>query len=139
MRSTSSTHNIEGTADRINHNADGTVLLVGDVQITSLGYLLKSDRAELCYSKPSQIKCITANGNVSVTQQDRRATCDKAVWEYATGEIAMTGNPVLTRGVDRVTGTKITLHANDLRVVAERGNVNLKPEPTDQIEGKDRK
>lgn len=117
-------------SDRIEYDYKELIIAFDDhVKVTDPRFTMTCDRMLVFLEGTNQIKRVIAIGNVDGTQPDRHATCDRAVYERATGEIVMTGSPVLTRGADRVTGAKITVFQNDQRVIIEGGGrVNLSPE-----------
>ena len=118
------------TSDRIEFDYKEMVIAFDEnVHVVDPQYTMTSQRMLVFLEGTNQIKRIIAIGNVDVAQPDRHATCEKAIYEHATGEIAMTGNPVLIHGADRVVGTKIIVYLNDSRIVVEGGGrVNLSPE-----------
>ena len=101
-----------------------------NVHVTDPRFSMTADRMLVFFEGTNQIKRIIAIGKVDVTQPpDRHATCEKTVFERASGEIIMTGTPVLMRGADRVAGTRIIVFQNDQRVVVEGGGrLNLAPD-----------
>ena len=118
------------TSERIEYDYKELVIAFDEhVRVTDPQYTMTADRMLVFLQGTNQIKRIIAIGTVDVAQPpDRHAICDKAVYEHDTGSITMTGNPVLTRGADRVVGTKIIVFQNDQRVVVEGGGrVNLSP------------
>lgn len=117
------------TSDRIEFDYKEMVIAFDEhVHVVDPQYEMTSDRMLVYLEGTNQIKRIISIGNVDITQPDRHATCDKADYEHASGRIVMTGNPVVTRGADRVVGKKITVWLNDQRVEVEGGRVNLSPE-----------
>lgn len=62
---------------------------------------------------------IEAKGRVSVTQVNRVATGDEAVYEQDNEKIVMTGNAVMREGKNVVRGNKITLLMNEDRGIVE--------------------
>ena len=77
-----------------------------------------------------------AIGRVSVTNELRSASCDKAVYTRATEQLVLTGNARLLRGGDSVSGDRIDIWLNDERmevtpgtVVFKPATVKIKPEP----------
>lgn len=118
------------TSDRIEFDYKEMVIAFdANVHVVDPQYEMRSDRMLVFLEGTNQIKRIIAIDHVDISQPDRHATCDRAVYERASGEMVMTGNPVLTRGADRVTGAKITVFVNDSRVIIEGGGrVNLSPE-----------
>ena len=117
-------------SDRIEYDYKEMVIAFDEhVHVTDPQYQMTCDRLLVFLEGTNQIKRIIAAGKVDASQSDRHATCDKAVYEHATGEIVMTGNPVLTRGADRVVGTRITVYQSDQRMVVEGGGrVTLSPD-----------
>lgn len=126
----SSTNGMTITSDRIEYDYKELVIAFDEhVQVVDPRFTMTCDRMLVFLEGTNQIKRIICIGKVDGRQPDRHATCDKAVYEHATGEIVMTGNPVLTRGADRVVGTKITVYQNDSRVVVEGGgHIFVSPE-----------
>ena len=90
--------------------------------------VMTADRVLVFLVNTNQIKRIIALGNVVISQTDRQATCDKAVYEKGTEQVTLTGAPVLTRGADRVTGSEIVVFMNDQRVVVKNGRMVISPE-----------
>jgi len=99
-----------------------------NVHVTDPQFTLTSDRLLVFLEGTNQIKRIVAIGHVDVVQVDRHATCDKAVYERGSGQVVMTGNPVMSRGSDRVAGREITIWLNDERVVVQGGRMTISPE-----------
>jgi len=118
------------TSDRIEYDYKELVIAFDEhVLVVDPRFTMTCDRMLVFLEGTNQIKRIICIGNVDGSQPDRHATCDKAVYDHATGEIVMTGNPVLTRGADRVVGTKITVYQNDSRVVVDGGgHIFVSPE-----------
>ena len=117
------------TSDRIEYDYKELIIAFDEhVHVVDPRFTMTCDRMLVFLEGTNQIKRIMALGHVDGSQPDRHATCDKAVYEHATGEIVMTGNPVLTRGADRVVGAKITIFQNDQRMVVDDGRVNFSPE-----------
>ena len=70
----------------------------------------------------STIKSITASGNVKITQNERKATADKAVWDYAKRTITLTeGPPRLWQGRDSISGHRIIMHLDENYSAIEYG------------------
>ncbi len=66
-----------------------------------------------------QIERIEVEGNVVISEGDRVATCQKAVFYNKEQKIVLMGAPVLVQGKDRVQGDLITLYLEDQRSVVE--------------------
>jgi len=59
-----------------------------------------------------QIKRIEAKGNVIVTQKDQTATGENGVFDMASNTVTMTGNVVMTQGVNVVKGDRLWVDMN---------------------------
>jgi len=69
------------------------------------------------FGKFRSIREIIASGNVKVTQQERSATCQKAVVKPDQERIVLTGNPV----VEQPGGRIVTFNPED-EIILDRGN-----------------
>jgi len=68
-----------------------------------------------------RIDYIEFEGDVKVTQQDRVATANKAIFYQKEQKIMLHGRPVVTKGQDRVQGDLITIYIKEGRSVVESG------------------
>jgi len=68
-----------------------------------------------------KIDYIEVEGDVKVTQQDRVATADKAIFYQQDQKIIMRGHPTVTKGQDKVEGSVITIFLKQNRSVVEGG------------------
>ncbi len=66
-----------------------------------------------------KIDYVEFEGDVKVTQQDRLATANKAVFYQKEQKIVLHGKPVVTEGQDRVEGNLITIYLKEGRSVVE--------------------
>jgi len=66
-----------------------------------------------------RIDYIEFEGDVKVTQQDRVATANKAIFYQKEQKIMLHGSPVVTKGQDRVQGDLITIYIKEGRSVVE--------------------
>ncbi len=69
----------------------------------------------------SDITRLVAKGNVKVTQQDRRATCEEAVYDRSQNSIVLQGDPVLRQGLNEVRGKRVVFYIAENRSVVEGG------------------
>ena len=100
----------------------------GRVRVSDQQFNLTADRVLVFLAGTNQIARILAIGSVNISQTDRRATCDRAVYEKDTGKVSLTGTPVLTRGNDRITGSEVVIFLNDQRVIVTDGRMWIAPE-----------
>ncbi len=120
------------TADRMETNQDENTITFeshvivqqDDVTITSNRLkvtMLQGDKkpASVESSPAERIDYIEFDGDVKVTQQDRLATANKAIFYQKEQKIMLHGRPVVTKGQDRVEGNLITIFLKEGRSVVE--------------------
>ncbi len=131
------------TADRMEANQDARTIIFeshvvaqqDDVTITSnrLKVTLLPDEnkpasqpeakkpAPVDPAATERIDYIEFEGDVKVTQQDRVATANKAIFYQKEQKIMLHGRPVVTKGQDRVQGDLITIYIKEGKSVVESG------------------
>jgi lipopolysaccharide export system protein LptA len=72
----------------------------------------------------SQIKSITASGNVKIVQNDRMAVAGKALYDNAKRTITLTEGPRLWQGTDVMVANTIIIYLDENRVDSEGGKEN---------------
>jgi lipopolysaccharide export system protein LptA len=120
------------TADRMETNQDENtitfeshvVVQQDDVTVTSNRLkvtMLQGDKtpASVESTPAERIDYIEFEGDVKVTQQDRLATANKAIFYQKEQKIMLHGRPVVTKGQDRVEGNLITIFLKEGRSVVE--------------------
>lgn len=119
------------TAKKVDYdNKEGVILFDEDVVVDNEQFVLKSDRLFVFMQGTNDVHQILAIGNVSITNLNRLATCDKAVFTKKDGQIVMTGRATLMTGGERagtVTGDKIVIWIDDERMEVSPGRVTLPP------------
>ncbi|MGA2401151.1 MAG: LptA/OstA family protein [Syntrophobacteraceae bacterium] len=123
------------TADRMETKQDErTIVFEGHVFVQQDDLMINSNRLKLVLlsadklpassdSTPAQrIDYIEFEGSVKVTQKDRLATANKAVFYQKEQKIVLHGRPVVTRGQDRIEGNLITIYLQQGRSVVEGGS-----------------
>ncbi len=78
-------------------------------------------------SKTQQLQSARATGRVRITEQDRIATADEAEYTVEDGRLVLTGNAMVLRGTEQLSGTKITFWRTTNRVECERPVMILSP------------
>ncbi len=82
-----------------------------------------TSQASQADSSPQQrVDYIDFTGDVRVTQQDRVATAQEAIFYQKEQKILLEGSPVVTKGQDRIEGKLITIYLKDNRCVVEGGS-----------------
>ncbi len=111
-------------ADRLDVDTKkGTAVFTGKVTATRPDITLKGNTLTLVYDQKSRkVSQLTAEGNVYILWNDKNATCSKAVYNLADEVMVLTGDVVITRGQERLTGQKVTLdRKRDTQVVEGSG------------------
>ena len=86
------------------------VLFSGHVHAIQSGSQLTSDTLHVNYEDNfKDIKDLTADGNVRISQGTRWATSDHAVMNQKADTVVLTGNPIVHDGADQITGDRITV------------------------------
>lgn len=119
------------TADRIEFdNKEGVILFDDNVLVDDEQFVMRSDRLLVFMEGTNDVQQIMAVGRVTITNENRSASCDKAVYTKKDGQIVMTGNARLMRQGDQggeVTGKRITFWLDDERMEVSPGTVVLPP------------
>jgi len=119
------------TAERIEFdNKEGVILFDENVVVDDAQFVMRSDRLLVFMEGTNDVQQILAVGRVSITNLNRSASCDKAVYTKKEGQIVMTGNARLMRQGDEggeVTGNRITFWLDDERMEVSPGRVVLPP------------
>ena len=119
------------TAERIEFdNKEGVILFDENVVVDDPQFMMSSDRLLVFMEGTNDVQQIMAVGKVVITNLNRLASCDKAVYTRKDGQIVMTGNARLMRQGDEggeVTGNRITFWLDDERMEVSPGRVVLPP------------
>ena len=103
------------TYDYLNHNA----VFRTNVVVRDPSVRIESDLMTIVFDATNSPKVVTACGNVKIWQQDKKGTCQKAVYQVPIGRLDMSGSPVLSRAQDTLTGKVITFWRNEDRMEGE--------------------
>ncbi len=128
------------TAERIEFdNKEGVILFDENVVVDDPQFIMSSDRLLVFMEGTNDVQQIMAVGKVIITNLNRLASCDKAVYTRKDGQIVMTGNARLMRQGDEggeVTGNRITFWLDDERMEVSPGRVVLPPGTFDKADTK---
>ncbi|MDY0040879.1 MAG: lipopolysaccharide transport periplasmic protein LptA [Desulforhabdus sp.] len=83
-------------------------------------YILQKDMGSDS-SRADRIDRIEVEGDVKISQQDKIATADKAVYYHEKQKIVLIGKPQFSQGQDTIKGRLITLYLPEQRTVVEGG------------------
>ena len=70
--------------------------------------------------KSDAVDLAVAEGNVTISRDQRTATGQRAELHGETGEVVLTGNPTLVEGSNRLTGDVVRLFLDDERISCEK-------------------
>ena len=125
---------IEITSNRMEaFNEKKLVVFSGNAIAKQGNKVLKADQLNLYYKKePEKVKVgttetegtgnlekIEAKGNVSLTQGERVAVGDEAIYFRDSGKVIMNGNAVLSEGKNLIRGDRVIVFLNENRGVVE--------------------
>ncbi len=97
-----------------------TITYKGRVVTTQGEMTLRSETLTAEYTENmKQIKQIVAEGKVNVTQGNRVATGEKAVFDDQAKTVTLTGSPIMRQGNSQISGTKVIYFVEQDRAVAE--------------------
>ena len=117
-------------ADRLDVNTrDGTAVFRGNVKASRADIVVRGDTLALAYDeKIRRITTLTADGDVSIQWKGRQATCERVSYDLARETMVLTGNVVISRGQEKLSGQKVTLDMkNDTQIVeGGGGRVNVR-------------
>ena len=125
---------IEITSNRMEaFNEKKLVVFSGNAIAKQGNKVLKADQLNLYYKKePEKVKVgttetegtgnlekIEAKGNVSLTQGERIAMGDEAIYFRDSGKVILTGNAMLSEGKNSIKGDRVIVFINESRGVVE--------------------
>jgi lipopolysaccharide export system protein LptA len=102
----------------------------GDVQVVQGDVHLQSDALTVDYDQvgdKQELREVTADGHVVITQGQKKASGDHAVFDQSKRIVVLTGNAVLEQGTNQVNGDKIVVHPDDskMEVIGENRRVKV--------------
>jgi lipopolysaccharide transport protein LptA len=88
---------------------------------------IKADQMTALFSTNNQPEMIMAVGNVVIDQEDRMATCERATYSVKSGLLVLTGKPVVKRGAEVMSGSRIIFSRDDDKVKCEDAVLRISP------------
>ena len=126
---------VEITSNRMEaFNEKKLIVFSGNAIATQGNKVLKADQLRLYYKKESgkkskigtietesagDLEKIEAKGNVSLTQGERLATGDEAVYLRDSNRVVLTGNATLKDGKNIIKGDRVIVFLNENRGIVE--------------------
>ena len=121
-------------SDRMDaYNEERVVVFYGNAVATQGARTIRADRLTLYYKQDTNtaggstagiestgnLEKVVATGKVSITEGDRTATGEEAVFLQDTQKITVTGNAVLREGTNVVRGDRVVVFLDENRGVVE--------------------
>lgn len=100
----------------------GVHVVQGDIELGS--DLLTVKYAEA--GEEQQLREVTAEGNVRITQGARKATGKRAVFDQSNRTLVLTGDALLEEGVNQVAGDTIVVYPDESRMEVRGENRRVK-------------
>lgn len=118
------------SSDRLEYDAPNLrAVFAGNVVVSDPNLKLKANRLTVEFNEDNTVRRITAEGKVVLSQADKRAWAERAIYDMKTGEIVMLGDPRIMRGRDMLMGEKITFWRDQDRMLCEpRARLIIYPE-----------
>lgn len=95
------------------------VVFEENVVVTDREIKIKSDRLDVFFTEDNKVDRIEAEGHVTIIRHDLKATGAKATYDIKEGKMQLTGNPMIQRDRDTLTGETVTLWRNSKRILCE--------------------
>jgi lipopolysaccharide export system protein LptA len=111
--------NVKVNQGDVTLSCDQLVLVYDEKEGTS-----KARRLSKKLENVSQIKSITASGNVKIVQNERMAVAGKALYDNAKRTITLTQDPRLWQGTDVMVANTIIIYLDENRVDSQGGTAN---------------
>ncbi len=105
----------------------------GNVVVTEPRVRMESQKLHVFFDASNRVESVVATESVRVTQENRVATCGRAVYTVDSGAIVMTINPMLARGRDELRGDEIKIFVHSEKVISTPGRLVVYPtDPADR-------
>ncbi|MBI2963518.1 MAG: lipopolysaccharide transport periplasmic protein LptA [Deltaproteobacteria bacterium] len=117
---TSKKEPVEITSEKLDFDYKARrVVFHGNVEVVQGQIHLRSDVLTVDYLQAGdgqQLKEVTADGHVAITQGPKKATGKRAVFDQSNRTLVLSGDAVLEEGANQVNGDQIVVHPDDSRM-----------------------
>ena len=121
------------TSDRLTFDYRRSIAhFTGHVKVVDAQIIIKSDDLTVRFDEESNLRSVTAVGHVWMKQEDKTATCEKAIYDLKKSEVLLVGEAEIRRGKDSVKGDQITFWLNTDKMVCIPGTLVVFPEAGDK-------
>jgi lipopolysaccharide transport protein LptA len=117
---------IDVESDRLDvDKAKGEAVFRGNVKAIQGNTIIKSSILTLYIDNATRkISQLVADKNVYIKWEDKESTCEHAVYNLPVKVLELTGNVVITRGQERLSGQKVIVDMINERQVVESGKTS---------------
>ena len=107
----------------------------GNVVVKDPRVRMEGQKLHVFFDASNNVESVVATESVKVTQENRVATCGRAVYTAGNGAIVMTQNPVLSRGRDQLRGEEIRIYVHSEKVISTPGRLVVFPSDSSRAPG----
>lgn len=121
---------IQVTSDRLDFDyKNRRTVFRGGVEVIQGDIRMRTDLLTVDYSETGgqqQLREVTAEGHVAITQGPRKGMGDRAVFDQSRRTLVLTGNAVLEEGSNQVHGDTIIVYPDESRMEVKGENRRVK-------------
>lgn len=127
--------NSPGTSDMVEIEADrldvdthaGQAVFRGNVKAVKGAIQVKGEMLTLSYDSSTQkVTSLIAENHVYVIWEDKQASCNKAIYQLNRNVMELTGDVLITKGQERLSGQKVVVDMNSDTQMVEGGSGRVK-------------
>lgn len=120
------------TADHMEYNyKESVAILTDNVKVDDVRFTLTSDQLFVFLESTNTLERLVVKGNVKVVNEDRRASCDRAVYIKAEERLVMAGNAKL-QSLD-ATGKARTVAGDKITIWTKKGDQRMEVYPNPEL------
>ena len=121
---------IDIESDRLDVNTQtGEAVFTGNVKATQGEIVVQGEKLTLKFDDADKkVNTLIAEQNVYIHWQDKEATCDRAVYKLNEEVLDLTGNVLVTRGEERLSGQRVAvdMKTNRQTIEGKGGRVKIR-------------
>lgn len=120
------------TADHMEYNyKESVAILTDNVKVDDARFTLTSDQLFVFLESTNTLERLVVKGNVKVINEDRRASCDRAVYIRAEERLVMAGNAKL-QSMDK-NGKARTVKGDKITIWTKKGDQRMEVYPNPEL------
>jgi lipopolysaccharide transport protein LptA len=120
------------TADHMEYNyKESVAILTDNVKVDDVRFTLTADQLFVFLESTNTLERLVVKGNVKVINEDRRASCDRAVYIRAEERLVMAGNAKL-QSMDK-NGKARTVKGDKITIWTKKGDQRMEVYPNPEL------